>query len=78
MEKTEVVHIDTGVMALTTRHIYFHGSLKSFRIPFSKIVSFSPHSDGIEINRDVANAKPQIFMTKDSWFAYNLVLQHDG
>ncbi|AEH50333.1 hypothetical protein [Pseudothermotoga thermarum] len=73
VEKTEVVHIDTGIMAVTDKHIYFHGSLRSFRIPYSKIVSFQPYSDGIGIQRDAASAKPQIFLTGDGWFVYNLV-----
>ncbi|AMW32754.1 hypothetical protein SAMN04488510_10246 [Fervidobacterium changbaicum] len=74
IEKVEKVHVDTGMLAITTKHIYFHGSVKSFRIPYSKIVSFTPYSDGFGINKDAASAKPQIFETGDGWFVYNLVV----
>jgi len=46
---------------------------KSVRLPYAKIVSFEPFSDGIGVMRDAATAKPQIFVTGDGWFTYNLV-----
>ena len=73
VERTERVHVDTGLVAATTKHIYFSGSRKSLRIPYSKIVSFQPFSDGIGVMRDAQTAKPQIFVTGDGWFTYNLV-----
>jgi hypothetical protein len=73
VEDTERVHLDTGVVVTTTKHIYFAGPHKSVRIPYSKIVSYQPLGDGIGIIRDAANAKPQIFVTADGWFIYNLV-----
>lgn len=74
IEREEQVYVDTGILAVTTKHIYFYGPIKSFRVPYSKIVSFTPYSDGIGIQRDAANAKPQIFVTGDGWFVYNLVI----
>lgn len=65
--------IDNGILAITNKHLYFCGSLKSFRLPFSKIVSFDPFSDAIAIHRDAANARPQIFKTGNGWFTYNLI-----
>ena len=73
VENTERVHIDTGFFAITNKNIYFAGSHKGLRVPYSKIVSFEPFSDGIGIMRDAASAKPQIFVTNDGWFTYNLV-----
>ncbi len=70
---TELSHLDSGVLALTTKHIYFAGSRKSHRTPYSKIVSFHPHSDGLGVQRDAARAKPQIYTLDDGWFAFNLV-----
>lgn len=72
VEGTERVHVDTGWVAFTTKHIYVAGPRKSLRVPYSKIVSFQPFSDGIGIMRDATTAKPQIFMTGDGWFTYNL------
>lgn len=73
VETTERVHVDTGILAVTTKHLYFRGATKSFRVRFDKIVSFTPYSDGIGIHRDAATAKPQIFVTGDGWFTYNLL-----
>jgi hypothetical protein len=69
----ERVHIDTGSVAVTDKNFYFVGSSKSMRIPYKKIVSFQPFTDGVGITRDLASAKLQIFVTGDGWFTYNLV-----
>ena len=63
-----------GVLGVATKHLYFAGAGKSFRVRYDKIVSWEPYSDGIGIMRDVANAKPQSFITGDGWFTYNLVM----
>jgi hypothetical protein len=73
VEHTDRVHIDTGWVVVTNKNIYFAGSRKSVRLPYAKIVSFEPFSDGIGVMRDTATAKPQIFVTGDGWFTYNLV-----
>lgn len=74
VETTETVHVDTGTLAATSKHLYFAGTDKSFRIPYNKIVSYKPYSDGIQIQRDATTAKPQSFITGDGWFTYNLVM----
>ena len=73
VEYTERVHIDTGWIVVTNKNIYFAGPRKSLRLPYAKIVSFEPFSDGIGVMRDTATAKLQIFVTGDGWFTYNLV-----
>jgi hypothetical protein len=73
VENIERVHLDTGWVVITNRNIYFSGSQKSLRVPYAKIVSFEPFSDGIGIMRDAQTAKAQIFVTGDGWFTYNLV-----
>lgn len=73
IEKTERVHIDDGWLVITDKNIYFVGPRKSLRIAYPKIVSLEPFSDGIGLHRDAATAKPQIFVTGDGWFTYNLV-----
>ena len=69
----EDVHADTGLLGVTTKHLYFHGAKKRFRIRLDKIVSFEPYNDGIGIMRDAVTAKPQAFVVGDGWFIYNLV-----
>lgn len=74
VESTERVHVDSGLVVVTNKNIYFAGPRKSLRVPYQKIVSFEPFSDGVGIMRDATTAKPQIFVTGDGWFTYNLVI----
>ena len=71
---TKTVPVDIGLLGITNKHVYFSGSVKSFRIAYPKIVTITPYSDGIELQRDASTAKPQIFITGDGWFTYNLLM----
>ena len=72
-EWEETVHVDTGILGVTTKHLYFHGARKRFRVRYDRVVSFEPYRDGMGIMRDAQSAKPQAFITGDGWFIYNLV-----
>jgi hypothetical protein len=74
IDRTERVHVDNGLVAITTKQIYFSGVRKAFRIPYAKIVAFEPFTNGLGIMRDGVSAKPQIFVTHDGRFTYNLVI----
>jgi hypothetical protein len=69
----ETKYVATGDFVITQKHLYFSSNAKSFRIPFSKIVSFHPNEDGITIQRDWQSAKPEKFRTNDGWFTNNLI-----
>lgn len=74
VQTTETTYVDSGLMGITTKHIYFAGAQRrSFRIHYNKIVTFDPFADGITVMRDAQTAKPQIFRNGDGWFTYNLV-----
>ena len=73
IEWEETVHQDTGLLGITTKHIYFAGARKKFRVRYDRIVSFDPYDDGFGIMREAQSAKPQTFRTGDGWFPYNLV-----
>lgn len=75
VQTSETKHIDTGLLAVTQKHIYFYGlaTTKIFKVPYTKIVAFQPFEDGIGIQKDAATAKPQSFVTGDGWFTYNLI-----
>ena len=73
VEWEETVHEDTGLLGVTSKHLYFHGPRKRFRIRYDRIVSFDPYEDGIGVMRDAQTARPQTFITGDGWFIYNLV-----
>ena len=70
--REETVHADTGMLGLTTKHIYFADRRKRFRVRYDRMVAFEPFSDGFGIMRDAQTARPQTFRTGDGWFAYNL------
>ena len=57
---------------MTTKHIYFAGNRKKFRVRYDRIVSFDPYDNGFGIMRDAQTARPQAFRTGDGWFVYNL------
>ena len=73
LEVNEFAYVDTGLLGITTKHMYFTGPARSFRIRHSKIVSLTPFTDGISLTRDTANAKPESFRVEDGWFIYNLL-----
>ena len=72
VEWDEMVHVDTGLLGFTTKHLYFSGIKKKFRIRHDRIVEHEPFADGFGVMRDAQTAKPQSFRTGDGWFAYNL------
>ena len=74
VEWEETVHQDTGLLGFTTKHLYFSGPKKKFRVRCDRIVDFEPFSDGFGLMRDAQTAKPQSFRTGDGWFAYNLAV----
>ena len=66
------VHADTGMLGLTTKHIYFAGRRKRFRVRYDRILAFDPYEDGFGIMRDAQTARPRTSRTGDGWFPYNL------
>jgi len=74
VDTTQLVHVDTGFLGVTDKHIYFAGNIKNFRIKYENIVAFHPYGDGIGVQRDAQNAKPQVFITDDGWFTCNLIM----
>lgn len=73
VKTAEMVNMGTGPLGATDRHVYFARPAKAFRVKYDKIISFTPYSDGIGIQRDAQSAKPQVFVTGDGWFTYNLI-----
>lgn len=70
---TQMTLIANGMLALTNKNIYFASTSKSFKIPYAKLISMTQYSDGIGLQKDGANAKPQIFKGLDGWFTYNVI-----
>lgn len=73
VKETTMTYIDTGMFLITDKHVYFHGSEKSFRTRIDRIVGLQPYSDGVGVRKDGTTAKAQIFSGLDGWFTYNLI-----
>jgi hypothetical protein len=73
VDTTESVRVDRGFFGVTDKHVYFAGPSKAFRIRHDKIVSLKPYTDGVGLFKDGASPKPQVFITGDGWFTYNLL-----
>lgn len=69
----EMKYISKGLVALTNKQIYFSSSAKNFKVPYNKIVTIDPYEDGVGLQKDGANTKPQVFKGLDGWFTYNLI-----
>ena len=75
LQFTSMVQTDAGMLGITTKHIYFSGSQKSFRLPLQKIVFFKLYANGVSIMRDTARAKPEGFRmdSNTAWFTVNVI-----
>lgn len=73
VETTDRELLDTGLLAVTDKHLYFQGAHQEFRIEYSRIVAFHQYADGVGVTKDGERAHPQVFITGDGWFAYNLM-----
>ncbi len=69
----ELRYISTGILAFTNKHVWFSSDKKSFKTPYTKLVTIEPFDDGCGLLKDGVSAKPQIFSNIDGWFTYNLV-----
>ncbi|WP_369700799.1 hypothetical protein [Thermotoga sp. RQ2] len=74
VEKTELTHVDEGVLVFTNKNLYFVGQTRSYKIPYKKIISIIPYKEGIMVYQDAKTKKPQFFELDDVWFSYNLLV----
>ena len=58
IEWEETVHQDTGLLGFTTKHLYFSGRRKKFRIRHDRIVEHEAFANGFGTMRDTQNNKP--------------------
>ncbi len=67
------VEMDSGLFGMTQQAVYFAGPKKSLRLPYAKLVTVAPFSDGVGLQKDGSSAKPMTFTPLDGWFTYNLI-----
>lgn len=73
VETSSVTYLATGLLGITTEHIYFTSERRSFRVPYGNIVAFKDYSNAIGITSDAVNGTPFMFAKIDGWFIYNLI-----
>jgi len=57
----------SGTLYITNKRLLFIASAKTVEIPFGKIASTEPYTDGMRV--DIANKPPVIFATGNGWLA---------
>ena len=65
VERDEIVDRGVGLMAVTSKHIYFSGE-RTFRIRFDRIVSVQGMRDAVEVTRDRVSGLSEYFMIDPS------------
>ncbi len=73
VEHSSMEYMGTGTLVLTNKNIIFYASQRSSKVPYKKLIGVTPYSDGIELHKDGANAKRQVFQGFDSWFMMNFL-----
>lgn len=63
----------TGSLYITNKHIIFHSSERSVKIPYKKIIGLNPYLDGMGVQQDGANAKKLVFQGFDCSFVMNVM-----
>jgi len=61
----ELQVIDSGTVYITNKRIIFTGTMKNTNIPLSKILSITPYSDGVGIEKD-SGKSPILRVSNDS------------
>ncbi|MBR4328198.1 MAG: hypothetical protein IKP73_22025 [Bacteroidales bacterium] len=74
IKETEMKAKANGTLFIGTKNLYFYSTTKTVKIPYKKVVSFTPYSDGLGLQKDGENSKPQAFKGIDGWFVYNIVI----
>lgn len=73
VEHSYMDNAGTGSLYITNKHIIFHSSERSTKIPYKKIIGLNPYQDGMGVQQDGANAKKLVFQGFDCSFVLNLM-----
>ena len=73
VEHSYMDNAGTGSLYITNKHIIFHSTLRSTKIPYKKIIGLNPYQDGMGVQCDGANAKRLVFQGFDSSFVLNVM-----
>ena len=73
VEHSYMDNAGTGSLYITNKHIIFHSSERSVKIPYKKIIGLNPYQDGMGVQQDGANAKKLVFQGFDCSFVMNIM-----
>lgn len=77
VEHSSMENVGVGTLVLTNKNIIFYSPHKSAKVSYKKLIGVTPYSDGIELLKEEANAKRQVFQGFDSWFVMNLITMNN-
>lgn len=75
VERSSIELQGVGTLYVTNKNLIFWSQMKNVKIPFAKIIGFTPYSDGLEVHRDGATAKRLTLQGFDPWFIMNVISQ---
>lgn len=73
VEHSYMDNAGTGSLYITNKHIIFHSSERSIKIPYKKIIGLNPYQDGMGVQQYGANAKKLVFQGFDCSFVMNIM-----
>lgn len=73
VEHSYMDNAGTGCLYITNKHIIFHSTERSTKIPYKKIIGLNPYQDGMGVQMDGANAKKLVFQGFDCSFVLNIM-----
>lgn len=73
VEHSYMDNAGTGSLYITNKHIIFHSTERSIKIPYKKIIGLNPYQDGMGVQQDGANAKKLVFQGFDCSFVMNIM-----
>ena len=73
IDYTDTIRHTAGILAVTSKHAYYHGG-KVLRIPLTSVIATDSYSDGVglQVQRG-QSVRHEVFITSDAWFLQNLI-----
>lgn len=73
VSRQEMQELGEAVVAVTTKHIYYHLQGGTKRVRLEKIIGILPYADAVLVSLDGTNAKPLCFFTDSPAFLANVI-----
>lgn len=73
IERSSMELLGYGVLYVTNKNLILYSPTRSVKVPYTKLLGITPYLDGIEIQRDGANAKRLTAQGFDPWFLMSTI-----